>query len=140
MNSYLGVVDNEVICNLERYLVGVARDYYSLMENFKINGIFDISIKKITSRQFFIEFKDMEVRNTMEQHNWLWLREWFVEIEHWSIYSYAKFRIVIPIKYVLRLNMNNARGLEVRSQPKGQITACLTWTMITSLLMSCLLT
>ncbi|XVF28964.1 hypothetical protein REPUB_Repub15cG0078800 [Reevesia pubescens] len=96
MKSCLRVVEEEeAIHKLENCSVGVARDYCetgSLMENFRMSEVFDISIKKISGRQFLIEFEDIEVRNKMEEQNWLWLKEWFVEIETWSVYSYAKFR------------------------------------------------
>ncbi|XVF07730.1 hypothetical protein REPUB_Repub06bG0165000 [Reevesia pubescens] len=93
--SCLGVVDEEAIHKLENCLVGVARDYYetgSLMENFRMSGVFDVSVKKISGRQFLIEFEDIDLRNKMEEQNWTWLKEWFVELENWSVFSYAKYR------------------------------------------------
>ncbi|XVF20744.1 hypothetical protein REPUB_Repub12eG0029400 [Reevesia pubescens] len=65
MNSCNGVVDNETIHKLESCLVGIARDYYepcSLLENFKMSGVFDISVKKMSGKQFLIEFEDIEER------------------------------------------------------------------------------
>ncbi|XVF34829.1 hypothetical protein REPUB_Repub18cG0092000 [Reevesia pubescens] len=57
-----------------------------------MSGIFDILVKKMFGKQFLIEFEDVEVRNTMEQSNWSWLKEWFVEIEPWTMYTYTKYR------------------------------------------------
>ncbi|XVF37363.1 hypothetical protein REPUB_Repub20aG0001600 [Reevesia pubescens] len=95
LKSCLGVVDNEALHKLESYLVGVAKDYYetgSLMENFRMSGVSYIFVKKISGRQFLIEFDDEEFRKSMEQEGWAWLKEWFVEIEPWSVFSYAKYK------------------------------------------------
>ncbi|XVF15627.1 hypothetical protein REPUB_Repub09cG0170500 [Reevesia pubescens] len=92
MNTCLGEVDVEAMHKLEKCLIGTTMDYYesrTIMEIFRISGVFDITVKKISGRQFLIEFEDDEVRNTMESQGWTWLKEWFIDIEPWSIFSYA---------------------------------------------------
>ncbi|XVF11749.1 hypothetical protein REPUB_Repub08aG0054600 [Reevesia pubescens] len=54
---------------LEKCLIRTGRDYNesrTIMENFRISGVFYITVKNISSKQFLIEFKDDEVRNIME--------------------------------------------------------------------------
>ncbi|XVF22173.1 hypothetical protein REPUB_Repub12eG0150900 [Reevesia pubescens] len=96
LKTCIGEVDNEAIHRLERCVIGTARDYYetrTIMENFRMSGVFDITAKKISGKQFLLEFEEEEVRDKMEESNWVWLKEWFVEIEPWTVYSYAKYRI-----------------------------------------------
>ncbi|XVF23512.1 hypothetical protein REPUB_Repub13aG0045000 [Reevesia pubescens] len=124
MNSCNGVVDNKAIHKLESCLVWIARDYYepcSLLENFNMSGVFDISVKKMSSKQFLIEFEDVEVRNTMEQLNWSWLREWFVEIKPWIMYAYTKHRTMWVTIFGLPLHVWNHSTLHNIASIWGEV-------------------
>ncbi|XVF00325.1 hypothetical protein REPUB_Repub03eG0275200 [Reevesia pubescens] len=64
--SCAGEVDVETLHRLERSVVGTVKDYceaITILENFKIDGVFDISVKKKSGRQFLIKFEDEEGSN-----------------------------------------------------------------------------
>ncbi|XVF35206.1 hypothetical protein REPUB_Repub18cG0125500 [Reevesia pubescens] len=95
LKSCIGFVDAKAMHRLDRCVVGTARDYYetrTIMENFRMSGVSGITAKKISGRQFLIEFDDDSARQNMEIQKWAWLREWFTEIEPWSVFFYAQYR------------------------------------------------
>ncbi|XVF31340.1 hypothetical protein REPUB_Repub16aG0137400 [Reevesia pubescens] len=80
LHSCSGYIDEEALHKLDRCLFGTAHDYFetcTIMENFRMSGVSGISAKKISGRQFLIEFEDDDVRENMELQNWVWLKEWF---------------------------------------------------------------
>ncbi|XVF28563.1 hypothetical protein REPUB_Repub15cG0040600 [Reevesia pubescens] len=93
--SCSGVIEEEALHSLESCVIGVERDYETntLLENFRINGVSEVSLKKISGRQFLIMFEDKEFMSAMEEQQWCWLKEWFVEITLWSENFSLKFRV-----------------------------------------------
>ncbi|KAH1063391.1 hypothetical protein J1N35_028378 [Gossypium stocksii] len=59
-------------------------DTKSLTERIARIGLGKIKIRRIQGRHFLIEIPDMELLELLKQHDWTYLREFFVKIEPWS--------------------------------------------------------
>ncbi|XVF09643.1 hypothetical protein REPUB_Repub07fG0111900 [Reevesia pubescens] len=63
IKSCSGIIENETLHLLENCVIAVARDYfeaYRLTENFRISGVSGVYARKISGRQFLIQFDDKD--------------------------------------------------------------------------------
>ena len=64
------VVDEDSLQRLENCVVGSANGWYDaewLEENFRIQGVFDLKVKKLSGNQFLIQFGNKEDILRMEK-------------------------------------------------------------------------
>ncbi|XVF24884.1 hypothetical protein REPUB_Repub13aG0165900 [Reevesia pubescens] len=80
-------VDVESLHRLEKCYVGIANRCYEagfLLDKFKREGIVNVSIKKITSYHFLLEFEDEATRQMVFSGEWSWLNVWLFKFLPWS--------------------------------------------------------
>ncbi|KAK8707432.1 hypothetical protein V6N13_058493 [Hibiscus sabdariffa] len=92
-----GHVEEETLCNLQRCLVGFTAsesDSFRIQDRLCSWGFGDISVKKLSGRYFLLAFKDVQLFKFLEELNWSYLKEVFVEVFPWT----ASFKI--PERFV----------------------------------------
>ena len=82
------MVDEESLQRLENCVVGSANGWFDaewLEENFRVQRVFDLKVKKLSGNQFLIQFEKKNGVLKMEKEGWKWLKQWLSKVVRWSV-------------------------------------------------------